>query len=476
VAAGGRAKFFVKASGPTPLNFQWQSNGVAIAGATNRTLVFSNAQPTHAADYAVLVSAPAIGASMLSDAATLTVTSSPPVRVHGFEGIQIGPPGTVRMSLSGTAPAMVRAYYDIHPIDTSTMLSNWTAFAALVRTNSSPTPLELFDTDAANFAQRFFRTPTNHFITPLPKPTGPFPVATLSRFLGGRLVTFWYPTESKAGALPVKYIEDSFITQRAAYRDYTAQVRSFRAFSISNTVVATNQVSYPVLIYSHAGGGHRRENIDKAEDLASHGYVVLSTDHADSSGDNPQLVVMRAADARFLLDQLVSLNASDPMFGGRLDLAKTGAFGWSLGGAAAAELCRVDARCKAGVNMDGSFFNPALAQSGLNQPFMIMNNNVFDFAFDFVSDFNFSEPNDDVKRVFDRLTQNAYRLKITGTSHQNFGEAELIITADAFSRRAAQVIRAYLLSFFNKHLKGQDDHLLDGLSADYPEVTEFLKK
>jgi hypothetical protein len=33
-----------------------------------------------------------------------------------------------------------------------------------------------------------------------------------------------------------------------------------------------------------------------------------------------------------------------------------------------------------------------------------------------------------------------------------------------------------LVSFSNKYLKGVDDHLLDGPSADYPEVMEFLKK
>ena len=39
-----------------------------------------------------------------------------------------------------------------------------------------------------------------------------------------------------------------------------------------------------------------------------------------------------------------------------------------------------------------------------------------------------------------------------------------------------QITRADFDSFFNKYLKNQDDHLLDGSSADYPEVIEFLKK
>ena len=41
--------------------------------------------------------------------------------------------------------------------------------------------------------------------------------------------------------------------------------------------------------------------------------------------------------------------------------------------------------------------------------------------------------------------------------------------------RVSQIVRAYLLSFFNKYLRGEDDHLLDGPSPAYPEVEQFMK-
>jgi uncharacterized repeat protein (TIGR03803 family) len=40
--------------------------------------------------------------------------------------------------------------------------------------------------------------------------------------------------------------------------------------------------------------------------------------------------------------------------------------------------------------------------------------------------------------------------------------------------RVTQIVRAYLLSFFNKFLQGENDHLLDGPSPAYPEVEQFL--
>jgi len=42
VYAGGTARFQVEATGSQPMTFQWKTNGIAIAGATNTTLVLTN--------------------------------------------------------------------------------------------------------------------------------------------------------------------------------------------------------------------------------------------------------------------------------------------------------------------------------------------------------------------------------------------------------------------------------------------------
>jgi len=56
-----------------------------------------------------------------------------------------------------------------------------------------------------------------------------------------------------------------------------------------------------------------------------------------------------AEDVSFVLDQLASINTADPqgILTGKLDLAHTGIFGMSLGGAVGAEACLKDPRIKA---------------------------------------------------------------------------------------------------------------------------------
>jgi len=71
--------------------------------------------------------------------------------------------------------------------------------------------------------------------------------------------------------------------------------------------------------------------------------------------DPKRLIKVWAADDRFILDQVEQLNAADPTgrFRGKLDLQAVGVFGHSFGRAAAAQVCMLDTRCKAGVNLDG---------------------------------------------------------------------------------------------------------------------------
>lgn len=77
VASGQSAFFSVTASGTAPLNYQWNLNGVPLAGATSSTLTLTNPQATDAGAYSVMVSN--IAGSVASSVANLTVTNPLPV-------------------------------------------------------------------------------------------------------------------------------------------------------------------------------------------------------------------------------------------------------------------------------------------------------------------------------------------------------------------------------------------------------------
>jgi pimeloyl-ACP methyl ester carboxylesterase len=141
-----------------------------------------------------------------------------------------------------------------------------------------------------------------------------------------------------------------------------------------------------------------------AEDLASHGYVVVGFDAPyrtkvvvfpdgreirRTPENNPELCLEKTgqeqasclnrllaawtADIVFTLDRLERLNASDPSgkFTGRLDMTRVGVFGHSFGGAAALQFCQEDPRCTAGIDLDGAP-EGSVIRAGLDRPFMIL--------------------------------------------------------------------------------------------------------
>ena len=306
------------------------------------------------------------------------------------------------MSFTGETTALFGPYYDLYPLEASSNLVDWAPLVTLQRTNTALDTLRFVDTDAPEFSQRFYRTPTNALATPDPQPTGPYPVGTFSMLLTNTnrsnakfMVTFWYPAVAQAGVLPAKYVEPQVavgeIVTTYQYGEGTSAAKStaFFSHSLSNAPLATNLPAYPVVLYDPGAGGHRRENTDKAEDLASWGYVVVGLDTSDTpvsvfpngtvvygQGIAHTIVRFDAAiegrllDMQFVLDELESLNASDPRLGGRLDLDKIGAFGWSLGGATAAQLCLRDPRCKAGAGIDGDFYETNLLTQPLSVPYL----------------------------------------------------------------------------------------------------------
>lgn len=98
---GANVTFAVEASGATPLNYQWQFNGVNISGATGPTLNLSNVQPAKVGSYTAVVSN-SFG-SVTSATATLTMT--PLLVINRFDNAAEA--GQWRFSFGKVIPSIV---------------------------------------------------------------------------------------------------------------------------------------------------------------------------------------------------------------------------------------------------------------------------------------------------------------------------------------------------------------------------------
>ncbi|HKV39626.1 MAG TPA: family membership, partial [Blastocatellia bacterium] len=258
----------------------------------------------------------------------------------------------------------------------------------------------------------------------LPAPTGPFAVGrvttawiddthfdTLAPVPGTKrelLVWIWYPAAAPASPemtsdyLPAAWRSADTNNTPAIFRLLTRDLSKVRAHSTADSAVSPLQRSYPVVLMRAGASAEVTNYTALAEDLASHGYVVVGFDApyrtrvvvlpdgrviARAPGNNPELcegqeqeaacatrlLAAWTADMAFALDRLEELNRSDPSgkFTGRLDMTRVGVFGHSFGGAAAALFCHEDSRCKAGIDLDGAPYGSVI-QAGIDRPFMFL--------------------------------------------------------------------------------------------------------
>jgi len=142
VGFGSNATFNVTASGlPTPA-LQWLFSGTNLSGMTGASLTLTNVQAANAGVYSVV--ATNIAGSVTSSNALLSIIPTQPAQ---FQLISLQPGGSLQLVASGQPGAT-------YVIETSTNLTDWTAFTNLVATNGV---LDGNFVAPTNDSQRFFR-------------------------------------------------------------------------------------------------------------------------------------------------------------------------------------------------------------------------------------------------------------------------------------------------------------------------------
>ncbi|MER5668573.1 alpha/beta hydrolase family protein, partial [Streptomyces mirabilis] len=253
----------------------------------------------------------------------------------------------------------------------------------------------------------------------------------------------------------------------------------------------------PVIVYSHGSGSHRGDHAIMVQELASHGYAVVTVDHTyDAFSEFPdgRLTVPAevppflgprdfATDLRFVLDVVEGLAAGhNPDVDGRplpqgllgaLDPRCIGAFGWSKGGTATALTMLADQRVGAGLSIDGPM-QPTIT-TDLDRPFMMMTASFTRAAMPDVAEFwthlrgwrlNIQADGAIHKTYGDDATLIPQAGKVLGMTTQQI--QDMIGTLDP--AQAVRIQQAYPLAFFDLHLRHRRGHLLDGPSAAFPEV------
>ncbi len=422
---------------------------------------------------------------------------------HQLSDIRFDTNGAVVLGLEGFVAStnVFRNFFDIVPVQGSPDFSGWSAIATLLRTNLTSNVVSFSDPLPLGGPRQFFRASQTQWHTPFRKPTGSFGVGMTERLITDRsrsnrfgyptnssfMLTCWYPAALPPEASPAPYMHPLLASNQSYWPGQAARTAAFVSHATADAPVAAGAgLRLPIILYSHGLGstyglGSRKENTERAVELSSHGYVVISLDHTDTFGtvlpgdrlllgkldafsDTEKFHTNRLADINFVLDQLPEINRTDPLLASHLDLDHVGIMGWSFGGGVAADSLRLNANIQAAALLDGFLTaRPDLLKGGVQKPLLAACSPSSGLYGD-----NFS--------LYVRSSQNQYLLQIKDTVHESFTDYSWTFQAQPANRSKAAAIDRCVVSFFNKHLFGVDDGLLDNPMAVIPEVILFKKK
>lgn len=326
-------------------------------------------------------------------------------------------------------------------------------------------------------------------------PDGPYPIATIGRR--------FHQSTSRS---------DRSVTVRLWYPADISSIRSGipSAWSGGVAIVGAKAVDhqFPLLLGFAAWDGSLHDNVVLSQALASHGFVVAAVGYpsgrnvpsraipmdfssADAFAATLELADRRArlqADtASFVLDMLARPDAMDRFrcVADRTGDACVGAFGFSFGGAVAAQFAWQDTRVRAVMNLDGWLFGDA-AKQHFAQPCLIVSDDTplpdeAELHAEDVTRRNRAGLTDRDARWQDAQLAHGggYKLTVLGSSHGDFCDRSLLNPLNIIglrhawrARRTMRIVQAYALGFFGRLLEDRPAALLDapGSMAPYPEA------
>jgi hypothetical protein len=303
------------------------------------------------------------------------------------------------------------------------------------------------------------------------------------------------------------------------------------AHSVEGAAPARGQ-AFPILIFSHGYECYPAQNTALLEQLASHGYIVMSIGHphdaadlrlangtllktAHPAGTDPDFAALRKvltsgpnhdvrtsalqgygqALARDRLGASLASWRDDTVFTARTvaerkvppalasilvtgNAQRLGFIGMSFGGAAAASSCRLVPQCRVVINLDGGNYDPDLFNAPVERPLLLLMSDWVHLPLpNRPSDPEFNA-SDYAYEPWSRagLNPDIVRLRLEGIRHMGYTDLILLMNGPEHEARfgtvtprvAVDAIGAASLAFLDQYLKGGRREALDEVLERMP--------
>ncbi|KAI0520759.1 hypothetical protein F5B22DRAFT_653729 [Xylaria bambusicola] len=356
--------------------------------------------------------------------------------------------------------------------------------------------------------------------TSLPPPTGPYNIGMSKHVIEhynshdllapnnistGFLATIYYPTRQKPNFEPRSYIDPELVAILEPQLNHTS---GFLSVTVQYYIVTSLQLdapylegpigqsAYPTLLFGPGGGGPPVEgNTILISELVSHGYTVIGLDHPfeqpfirypngtgvvggeiyfNNTDTLRAIYDTRLEDTTAFLDHFPKLVQN---LGAPFNTTHIGSFGYSLGGAAAVgSLYDDNNRLISGLNLDGSLLGQAAVndtKANVKKPVLFLGQELHTGRDD-VHDITWG--------TFP-LWQTDYfgKFLVNGTLHHDFCDYAFWKTIEPTDpttgsidgNRQIAIMNVYVKAFIDFALLGKNSSMLNGPSAEWPDVVFY---
>ncbi len=295
----------------------------------------------------------------------------------------------------------------------------------------------------------------------------------------------WYPIDSNEGLERIKWLHEGLALSRALATDSNLpfflldKTASIESNSYLNGTTSEKEEKYPVVILSHGWRSSKSLYQDFAEELASHGYIVVGIDHSyasaltvfeDGHAKPIKLEIMGQGTAEFMkkafvvintfaddisctIDFVTDLNSNSEQFLGKIDVDNIGLLGHSTGSGAEVTLATRDDRITSVIALD-SWLEPVsedVLTRGLCIPSLFLR----------CEQWEVGPNNKNLSVLINHCKNNPLVYQVQGTTHYDFSMAYMYSSlmkplgylGSTDSAYLTDMFRELITSFFDQTLK-----------------------